>query len=111
MPEHLHLLTYPTDEMPDFGKYLARIKQPFSKLIKAILVKNRSQLVEQLTVQRAAGEILFSILAGGSRLRPQSLLKSSDHSFDRVSPRESPTTWIVRKGCRLEMVVSPLLLE
>jgi putative transposase len=50
MPEHLHLLTCPTDEMPDFGKYLARIKQPFSKLIKEILVKNRSQLVEQLTV-------------------------------------------------------------
>jgi hypothetical protein len=47
MPEYLHLLTYPTDELPDFGRYLARIKQLFSKLIKEILLKNRSQLVEQ----------------------------------------------------------------
>ena len=66
MPEHLHLLTYPTDEMPDFGKYLARIKQPFSKLIKEILVKNRSQLVEQLTVQERPGKSCFRFWQEGA---------------------------------------------
>jgi putative transposase len=66
MPEHLHLLTYPTDEMPDFGKYLARIKQPFSKLIKEILLKNRSQLVEQLTVQERPGKSRFRFWQEGA---------------------------------------------
>jgi hypothetical protein len=111
MPEHLHLLTCPTDELPDFGKYLARIKQLFSKLIKEILIKNRSQLIEQLTVQERPGKSCFRFWQEGAGYDRKSLLKRSDHAFDRVSPRESPTTWIVRKSCRLEMVVSPLLLE
>src|SRR5690242_11306437 len=31
MPEHVHLLASASDEPPSIGKYLARIKQPFSK--------------------------------------------------------------------------------
>lgn len=34
MPEHLHLLTLPLDQEPEFATYLARIKQPFSRQIK-----------------------------------------------------------------------------
>jgi putative transposase len=33
MPEHIHLLTYPRDPKPNFGKYLALRKQPFSREI------------------------------------------------------------------------------
>ena len=38
MPEHIHLLVYPKDPDPPIGRYLARLKQPFSKQIKEILV-------------------------------------------------------------------------
>jgi putative transposase len=59
MPEHVHLLVFPTTPQPNFGTYLARIKQPFSKQIKAILVERRSQLVSQLTVQERPGKTCF----------------------------------------------------
>lgn len=59
MPEHVHLLTYPLDEHPQFGPYLARVKQPFSKQIKQILVEHQSRLLSQLTVQERPGKTCF----------------------------------------------------
>lgn len=66
MPEHLHLLTYPVDEKPEFAKYLARIKQPFSKQIKEILVANHAPLFEQLTVQERPGKTCFRFWQEGA---------------------------------------------
>ena len=59
MPNHVHLLTNPLEEKPDFGGYLARIKQPFSKQIKEILIENRSPLLEKLTIQERPGKSCF----------------------------------------------------
>ncbi|MFN0199643.1 MAG: REP-associated tyrosine transposase [Planctomycetaceae bacterium] len=59
MPEHVHLLTFPHDEKPQFGPFLARIKQPFSAEINGILVANNAGLVEQLTVQERPGKYCF----------------------------------------------------
>ena len=59
MPEHVHLLTFPRDEKPQFGPFLAQIKQPFSAEINGILVANNSHLVEQLTVQERPGKFCF----------------------------------------------------
>jgi len=59
MPEHVHLLTFPLDEKPDFGSYLARIKQPFSKQVKQLLVEHNSRLLGQLTVQERPGKTCF----------------------------------------------------
>src|SRR5689334_5924695 len=51
MPEHVHLLVCPQDNEPDVGRYLAQIKQPFSKSINEILIQKKSPLLGQLTVQ------------------------------------------------------------
>ena len=59
MPEHLHLLVFPTTPNPLIGLYLARIKQPFSKQIKAILVSQGSRLLSKLTVQERPGKTCF----------------------------------------------------
>lgn len=59
MPEHIHLLTYPRVPEPDLGKYLARLKQPFSKEIKGLLDAVQSPLVKQLTVQERPGKTSF----------------------------------------------------
>ncbi|MGE0756598.1 MAG: transposase [Pirellulaceae bacterium] len=59
MPEHVHLLVYPTLPEPDIGRFLARVKQPFSKQIKEILIANRSPLLNRLTVQERPGKICF----------------------------------------------------
>lgn len=59
MPEHVHLLVYPTAPDPDIGRYLARIKQPFSKQIKEDLTARQSRLLEQLTVQERPGKTCF----------------------------------------------------
>ncbi|MCA8997547.1 MAG: transposase [Planctomycetaceae bacterium] len=66
MPEHLHLLTNPLDDEPEFGKYLASIKQPFSKQVKSILVENHSRLLKQLTVRERPGKSCFRFWQEGA---------------------------------------------
>ena len=59
MPEHIHLLVYPTQPNPELGRFLARLKQPFSKEIKQILVENKSRLLKRLTVRERPGKYCF----------------------------------------------------
>lgn len=59
MPEHVHLLAYPLSDKPEIGRYLARIKQPFSKQIKSILIDANSPLLEKLTVRERPGKNCF----------------------------------------------------
>ena len=66
MPEHLHLLVSLTDPSQSIGRYLARIKQPFSKQIKAILVQHQSPLLRRLTVRERPGKTCFRFWQEGS---------------------------------------------
>jgi putative transposase len=59
MPEHVHLLVYPTRPGRVISRYLAVIKQPFSKKTKEILVTSRSKLLDRLTVQERPGKWCF----------------------------------------------------
>jgi putative transposase len=59
MPEHIHLLVLPTQPDPDIGRFLARLKQPFSKQIKSILLEHRSRLLQQLTIRERPGKFCF----------------------------------------------------
>jgi putative transposase len=59
MPEHIHLVVHLTDPAQSIGRYLARIKQPFSKEIKEILIQNRSALLARLTVRERPGKTCF----------------------------------------------------
>jgi putative transposase len=59
MPEHVHLLVYPTTTQPRLDQYLASFKQPFSSEIKEILYLHRSSLLEKLTVRERPGKNCF----------------------------------------------------
>lgn len=59
MPNHAHLLVVPTSSEPAIDKYLALVKQPFSKTIKALLLETRSSLVDRLTVDERPGKTCF----------------------------------------------------
>ena len=59
MPEHVHLLSVSLDSEPVDGRYLARIKQPFSKQIKEGLVGQGSRLLSKLTVRERPGKSVF----------------------------------------------------
>lgn len=59
MPEHVHLLVFPLEDEPAFGRYLAKIKLPFSRHAKTSLTEANSPLVEQLTVQERPGKTCF----------------------------------------------------
>jgi putative transposase len=59
MPEHIHLIVYPTNPASSISFYLARIKQPFSKQVKNLLVQNASPLLGKLTVQERPGKTCF----------------------------------------------------
>ena len=59
MPEHVHLLVYPGDGHASVSRLLAKIKQPFSKEIKQILIEHHSKLLESLTIRERPGERCF----------------------------------------------------
>jgi putative transposase len=59
MPEHVHLLVVPTSSQPAMDRYLARIKQPFSKWVKQQLLDAKSPLLKRLTVQERPGKTCF----------------------------------------------------
>ncbi len=59
MPEHVHLLVYPKAANPSISLYLARLKQPFSKHIKGILVGQHSRLLSKLMVRERPGKECF----------------------------------------------------
>ena len=59
MPEHIHLLAYPNLPIPDPSRFLARLKQPFSKEVKGLLANTHSPLLERLTVCERPGKCCF----------------------------------------------------
>ena len=66
MPEHVHLLTYFLDEQPNFGLYLARIKQPFSKLVRAELEEKEPDVLQGMMVQERPGKTCFRFWQPGA---------------------------------------------
>jgi putative transposase len=59
MAEHVHLLVLPGTGESNVSRLLARIKQPFSKAIKPMLVEHRSHLLKSLTVRERPGKSCF----------------------------------------------------
>ena len=63
MPEHVHVLVYPlnnseTGHIPDYLSRL-KLKEPFSKEIKQLLVKANSPLLKRLTVRERPSKTCF----------------------------------------------------
>jgi putative transposase len=55
MPEHVHLLAYPTGPNPRLDLLLKAIKRPFSTRVKQELVASQSPLLNTLTVRERPG--------------------------------------------------------
>lgn len=92
MPEHLHLLVYPKTREPNIGRFLARLKQPFSKEIKRILINSRSSLLDKLTVRERPGQHCFRFWQEGPGFdrniySPKALQASVDYIHDNPSKR------------------------
>jgi len=66
MPEHVHLLVLPSSGESNVSRLLARIKQPFSKTIKQILLEHQSHLLQSLTVRERPGKSCFRFWQEGS---------------------------------------------
>ena len=59
MPEHVHLLVYPTTSIVEIDNLLSAIKQPYSVKIKNLLMASGSDLADRLTVQERPGKTTF----------------------------------------------------
>jgi putative transposase len=59
MPDHVHLLVAPSGPDPAIDRYLAKIKQPFSKWVKQQLTDSESTLLDRLTIQERPGKTCF----------------------------------------------------
>jgi putative transposase len=93
MPEHVHLLVYPLSDEPQIGHYLARVKQPFSKQIKNILVDAQSPLLEKLTVRERPGKTCFRFWQEGpgfdrNLYSPDAIAASIDYIHNNPVARE-----------------------
>ncbi len=59
MPEHVHLLVLPNSDASQVSRLLGRTKRQTSVAIKALLVENRSSLLEKLTIRERPGQMAF----------------------------------------------------
>jgi len=103
MPEHVHLLVYPTTPEPDIGRYLARVKQPFSKQVKGLLMQSEAPLIKRLTVRERPGKFCFRFWQEGpgydrNIFSPDALEASMDYIHNnpverRLCHRAIDWTW------------------
>jgi putative transposase len=66
MPDHVHLLVWPRDADSRIARLLARTKQPASKAIKDMLLREQSPLIDRLTVQERPGKTCFRFWQEGA---------------------------------------------
>jgi putative transposase len=59
MPEHVHLLFFPTQSASTIESLLKAIKRPYSFRIKQLLAKHRSPLLQRLTIRQRPGVMTF----------------------------------------------------
>ena len=59
MPDHVHLLVFPTTPKPDISQFLAQVKQPMSSCIRKILEASGSSLLERLMIRERPGKRVF----------------------------------------------------
>lgn len=51
MPDHVHLLVFPLTNKPDMGRFLSKIKQPYSATIRRQLELAESPLLKKLMIR------------------------------------------------------------
>jgi putative transposase len=101
MPEHVHLLVMPLHLNSEVARLLARTKQPTSKSIKQLLIKDNSQLLESLTVRERPGKHCFRFWQAGpgydrNLFSPQALEASIDYIHSNPVKRglcQTSTDW------------------
>ncbi len=100
MPEHVHLLVAPVGQ-DSISRYLARIKQPFSKEIKSLLTAACAGLLNRLTITERPGKTCFRFWQEGSGYdrnlySPQAIASSMDYIHANPVTRglcRKPTDW------------------
>jgi putative transposase len=59
MPEHVHLLVLGIHKKEDVSKFLALVKQPLAKHVRAELESSHSRLLSRLMVRERPGKMVF----------------------------------------------------
>lgn len=101
MPEHVHLLVYPTVPQATVSRLLFAIKRPFSYRVKQELIAAGSPLLDSLTVRQRPGVTTFRLWQEGPgydrNLRSESALVASIDYLHanpvRQGLADSPTDW------------------
>ncbi|REJ69598.1 MAG: hypothetical protein DWQ31_03770 [Planctomycetota bacterium] len=93
MPNHVHLLVMPLTDPTNIGRYLARVKQPFSKQIRELLTAGHSSLLSRLMVRERPGKTCFRFWQRGSGYdrnlaSPTAIAKSMDYIHANPVSRE-----------------------
>lgn len=85
MPEHVHLLTYPRERVPDIEGYLAGIKQRLSTVVEDDLRAHNSRLIERLTfIDRGGKEVFRYWLQGPGYDRNMQTVEAVRASMDYI---------------------------
>lgn len=124
MPEHVHLLVWPTDReatADDISTFLAAVKRPLSRRVKAALkaegTKSAQRLLERLTVRTRPGKTSFRFWQEGSGYdrnlqTEKSVMASIDYIHDNPVKRRlvkiatkwkwSSARWYVSEGKQID---------
>jgi putative transposase len=99
MPEHVHLLVFPTREASTIDQLLRAIKRPFSFRIKRLLESDKSPLLQQLTIRQRPGVETFRFWQEGP---------GYDRNLDQPTTVLAAIDYIHRNPVRRGLVESPI---
>ena len=123
MPEHVHLLVYPTTADVDISKLLFAIKRPFSYRVKQRLSDSNDPLLDDLTIHQRPGRTTFRFWQEGpgydrNLTAPQSVLAAIDYLHRNpvrrglceraVEYRWSSARWYATDGAEVDSAHPPL---
>jgi putative transposase len=101
MPEHLHLLVYPTSEHCTVQTILYAVKKPFSSRFKRLLAESNDPLMDRLTILERPGKIAFRFWQEGpghdrNLLTTENCVKAAEYMHNNPVRRglcRSPDDW------------------
>jgi REP-associated tyrosine transposase len=117
MPEHVHLLVYPTSPESRISRLLYAIKRPFSIRVKQMLEGESSPLLPKLTIRERPGKTVFRFWQEGGgydrNILKMSTLKSAiDYIHNNPVRRglcKLPIEWLVLRTRVLMSATGSLL--
>lgn len=104
MPDHVHLLVWPSATASGISQLLYAIKKPLSYRVKQAMIADADPMLDVLTIRERPRGSVFPLLAGGARFRSEHPRCRSDRANDRLHSSQPDASVADQSSVGVEVV-------